>query len=482
MTARFCARRRLRPGGDAFGRCWFTLVAFAAVIAATSVLATGCRAESPSASQPMYHCPMHPDVVSDKPGDCPICQMRLVPIPTSRTGETAAAQATAPPAYHCPMHPEVVSDKPGDCPICEMRLVPIPKSRAGGAAGEGAAGAVPAALDIGVDRARLAGVRSVTAEKGRVERTVRAVGSVVADETRIRQVTTKIDGFVETLHVSATGQMVETGQALLELYSPELVASQEEYIRALKSAAEFEKSALPEVRRGGAELAAAARRRLERFDVPAEFLRRLEESGVPQRTITFPAPFAGYVTGRNVVAGQRIEPGMDLLTVTDLSQVWVIAQIYEAEARAAVPGRAARVTMPNDPNLAFAGRVGFVYPTVDPDARTLKVRLELPNPRGALKPGMFVTVELGTDAESGIVVPDSAVLDSGTRQLVFVESAPGRFEAREVQVGLRADGRAVVRSGVAAGERVASAANFLLDSETRLRTAAQASARKHEDR
>jgi len=202
---------------------------------------------------------------------------------------------------------------------------------------------------------------------------------------------------------------------------------------------------------------------------------------VAQRTITFMAPFAGYVTGKNIVAGQRIEPGMDLLTVTDLSRVWVIAQVYEAEARAAQPGRTARVTLPYDPTVTLGGRVTFVYPTVDPDARTLKVRLELANPRGALKPGMFLTVELGTDSEAGIVIPDSAVLDSGTRQLVFVESAPGRFEARDVAVGLRADGRAVVRSGLAAGERVASAANFLLDSETRLRNAALASAEKHQD-
>jgi membrane fusion protein, copper/silver efflux system len=409
-----------------------------------------------SVTKPLYQCPMHPDVVSDKPGDCPICGMRLVLVKTASPGGATA------PAIRPPQSADVGRATPGtSTPVRD-------------------AGRLPEEMNIGADGARLAGVRTVEAVKGRVSRTIRATGTVAIDETRVREVTTKVAGFVEKLHVNATGQMVHAGEPLFELYSPELLASQEEYVRARRSAAEFSKSALPEVRRGGEDLASAARRRLELFDVPAEFIRRLEETGTAQRTIVFNAPFAGFVTGKSVVAGQRIEPGMALLTVTDMSQVWILVQVFEAEAAAARPGRMATVTLPYDDTVSLRGRIDFVYPTIDADTRTLKVRLDMPNPKGLLKPGMFVSVELGSAWASGVVVPDSAVLDTGTRQVVYVESAPGRFTAREVSVALRADGRAAIRSGLDEGELVASSANFLLDSESRLRNAARGAAAKQE--
>jgi membrane fusion protein, copper/silver efflux system len=415
----------------------------------------GVKGRAANAAKVLYHCPMHPEYISDKPGDCPICGMRLVPIPPAAGGAPAAAAAPL-----------------GAAPTAGVSVV---RDGAGGLA-------TPTGLDVGVDRARLAGVRSVEAVSGRVTRTVRAAGSVAIDDTRVRQVTTKVAGFVERLYVNAVGQTVHVGDPLFELYSPELLIDQEEYLRARRSAAEFQTSALPEVRRGGTELAAAARRRLELYDVPPEFLDRLDQTGSAQRTVQFKAPFAGFVTAKSVVAGQRIEPGMDLLTLTDMSAVWVIAQVYEAEASLARPGAAARVTLPFAPGASLPARIAFVYPTLDVEARTLKVRLELANLQGALKPGMFVDVDLGSDTAYGVLVPDSAVIDSGPRQVVFVEPEPGRFLIRDVRVVLRADGKAVIGSGLSAGERVAVSANFLLDSESRLRTAAQASAHQHQER
>ncbi|MFB3852376.1 MAG: efflux RND transporter periplasmic adaptor subunit [Vicinamibacterales bacterium] len=501
-----------------------------AALAASLILTlavAGCGGED-GVSQILYHCPMHPDYVSDKPGDCPICGMRLVPLEkrgpsegnAARPGEAPAGATTttgrrnsgsqAADLYTCPMHPEVRSDRPGKCPICGMDLERVTKPGPRGesqpskesdeppaadesqhrppASGQSAAAGheghqgggqtgpvrrteAGTVISMTADQVRLAGVRTIAAARGRVAKEIRAVGTVEADETRVRQVTTKVAGFVEKLYTAAVGQHVAAGEPMFDLYSPELLASQEEYLRARKTSERFSRSALPEVRQGGADLAATARRRLELFDVPREFLERLEQTGAAERLVTFRAPFGGYVTQKNVLQGQRIEPGMPLVTLSDLSRVWVTAQVYEAEAAAARVGQPARVTLPHDPSVSLSGRVSFVYPTLDVESRTLKVRLEFANPRLMLKPGMFVNVDLSSGGDTGVVVPDSAILDTGTRSLVFVERTPGEFEARQVETGPRAEGLAVVRRGLAEGERVAVAANFLLDSESRLRNA-----------
>lgn len=391
-----------------------------------------------------------------------------------------AAEATG--LYTCPMHPDYISDKPGTCPICGMTLVPLkaeaPKQQAPGhqhqAMPPGAEAAPQGLAPVHTEdeRAQLAGVRTVEAVSETLSTTVRAVGNVVPDEARVRHVTSKVGGWVDKLYVNAVGQLVRAGQPLLELYSPELLATQEEYVRALRSAEELSKSSVPEVRRGAEDLASAARRRLELFDVPPDFIEQLRRTGTPQRTIVFRAPFGGYVSDKTVLEGHKIEPGEDLMTLTDLSRVWVSAQLYEAEAAAARVGRPATVTLPYDEATSLRGTVSLVYPTVDPQTRTIQVRLEFANAGLVLKPGMFVNVALERGRASGVVVPDSAVIDSGTRQVVFVEEAPGHFQPREVRVALRGDGHAVLAGGVKAGERVAVAANFLLDSESRLRGAA----------
>ncbi len=423
-----------------------------------------------------HHCPMHPTYVSDRPGDCPICGMRLVPIGKNRTDGSAApahathahAAAASEGGWVCPMAEcETHADGPGRCPKCGMDLVPVAASPNAAAAG------VPgmAAVETTGDGRRLAGVQTAVARHERIERQVRAAGTVVADETRIRHVHTRIAGWVDRLHVDFTGQAVRKGMPILAIYSQELVASQEEYLRAREAARRFGNSSLPEVRQGGEELVQAARRRLEAFDVPRSFIARLERTGRPQRAVPVLAPSSGVITAKQVFEGQQVEPGMDLFTVTDLSRVWIEADLYESEAARVRVGDEALLTLAQDPGAHRAGRVQFVSPSLDPETRTLKVRFDFDNPDGMLKPGMYADVRLTLEAADGLVVPDSAVMDTGVRQVAFVATGDGRFAPREVKVGLRTGGRALILAGLQDGEHVAVAANFLLDSESRLRAA-----------
>ncbi len=383
--------------------------------------------------------------------------------------------------YHCPMHPTYVQDGPGQCPICGMDLVPVPKAvsdstHAAVQSHETHAAAMasrPTHADVhaSAEALNLAGVRTTPAVRGSLSRTVRAVGTVVADETHTHEVHTRVSGWVEGLSVDFTGQFVRKGDPLLALYSPELVASQDEYVRARRAAVRFAASSLPEVRQGADDLVTSARERLLSFDVPAKLLDRLDAGGEAQRTVTLDAPTSGFVTTKDVFAGSRVEPGMTLFTISDLSRIWVDAAVYEQEASLIRVGQTADVTLPYDPAFRNTGRVSYVYPTLDPATRTLRVRVELANPDFALKPGMYANVELGMDSAEGMLIPEDAVLDSGVRQVVFVRTGEGVFEPREVELGVRSDGQVQVLAGVAEGEQVVVRANFLLDSESRLRSA-----------
>lgn len=444
----------------------------AVLLSAAFATALSCSRAADEA-RTLYHCPMHPTYVSDRPGDCPICGMKLVPVGQ----EKAEANPAHAPAhahqgkYVCPMEEcGTVSDEPGRCPKCGMELVPAPEGP-----GPAHAGHAPppdlAEVAPSPEGLRVAGVQTAAATRGRLSRTVRAVGQVTADETRIHRVHTKIAGYIERLYVNQTGQSVRKGQPLLALYSPELLASQEEFLRALEAARRFQTSSLPEVRKGGQDLLEAARRRLELFDVPASFLKELERTGRPRRTVTLLAPASGVVTLKGVFEGQRIEPDTEVMTVTDLSRVWVEADFYEHEARGLSVGQSATATLSYDATVSRAGRVTFVYPVLAADTRTLKVRLEFDNPDSRLRPGDFANVEVALESGEGVLVPDTAVLDTGERQVVFVAAGEGRFVPRVVVVSLRADGKALIASGLEEGETVVRAATFLLDSESRIRSA-----------
>ena len=448
-----------------------------------------------------YHCPMHPTYVADQPGDCPICGMRLVPIektptvpvpvpvpPTSDLRPRTSDVVSPSQVWVCPMAScGTVTDQPGRCPKCGMKLVPkdakdvdrlpepsgSPEAPASGAAPQASGALAPDHAPVVVDATalRLAGVQTAVARRDTLRRTVRAVGQVTADETRVRRVHTRISGWVDKLFVDFTGQAVRKGKPILAIYSQELMAGQEEYLRAREAAKKLGASSLPEVRKGGEELVAAARRRLELLDVPQAFLDELDRTGQSRRSVVLMAPSSGVVTAKQVFEGQQVDPGTELFTVTDLSHVWIEADLHENEAGRVHVGDEATLSLTSAPGARRTGRVKFVWPVLTPETRTLKVRFEFDNPDGALKPGMFADVDLVLDVANGVVVPDEAVMDTGTRQVVFVDTGDGRFEPRDVKVGLRADGRVQVVEGLRDGERVAAAANFLLDSESRLRAA-----------
>ena len=321
----------------------------------------------------------------------------------------------------------------------------------------------------GADAQRI-GVTYATASIGQTEREIRTVGQVTFDETRVKTVTAKIDGWLERLHVDFTGQAVRAGAPMFAVYSPMLVAAQEELLLARRLEADVANGS-EEARSSAAELLASARRRFSYWDVPAEEIARVERTGRAERTLTMRAPVSGFVVEKNVLEGQRIMAGEPLYRVADLSTVWVEGEVFEQDLRAVRLGQRVAAELEAYPGQTFTGRVTYVYPTVDPETRTAKVRVELPNPRLAFKPGMYATLRFfAMGSASALSIPRSAVLSTGERHLVFVKRPDGALEPRTVQIGTRTDDRIEVVSGLAAGEIVVASGTFLLDAESNLGT------------
>lgn len=327
-------------------------------------------------------------------------------------------------------------------------------------------------IKISTERVQKLGVRVAPVERRALDAVVRASGRIEVDERRLVSITPKFEGYIEKLYVNATGQVVAKGEPLFDAYSPELLAAQREYAVAAQGLAQL-KDADAQARAGIQRLADAALARLRLWDVTDEEIARLAASAEPRRTLTFRAPAGGIVLERKAVQGMRFMPGEMLLTIADLSNVWLIADVAEQDLGRVRVGTPARVRLDAYPGQAFEGRVTFIYPTLKAETRSAQVRIELANPGGRLKPAMFAQVELPASGVGGVqlVVPNSAVIDSGARRVVIVDLGAGRFEPREVKTGSRGDAFTVVTEGVKEGESVVVAANFLLDAESNLRAA-----------
>ncbi len=412
----------------------------------------------------LYHCPMHPAYTSDRPGDCPICGMKLVPVespgPSSAAGEREIAY------YRSPMDPKVRSDRPAKDAM-GMDFVPVYKDEITGSP----AVADRAAVVLSPERRQMLGLRTAPVRRIVLDRTIRTVGRLTPDERRLHHVHTKFDGYIEHLQVDFTGKFVRKGEPLASIYSPELVATQQEYLLAFEAQKQLADSGLPSVAKGSVDLLEAARQRLRQFDVSAADIEAIERTGEVKRTLNLYSDVSGYVTAKMALHGMRVTPADTLFDIADLSHLWAMADVYESDLPLVRLGMSATVTVPYLPGKTWTGLVTNVAPVVDEKTRTIKVRVEVDNAGGELKPEMFSDVVLKAAIGEGLVVPESAVVHSGEHDLVFVDTAGSRLEPRSVQLGARVPEGLQVLSGLAEGESVVTSANFLLDSESSLKAA-----------
>ncbi len=426
--------------------------------------------KSSTNSEQLYTCGMHLQVIQNKPGNCPICGMKLTSIrkqPTPDQSITHAMDNSAKNApdktktrkvkfYKSTMMPGEISPTPQKDSM-GMDMVPIYENE------------VTDSSSISIDPVTIQnmGIRTGLVSKGPVRGVIRTVATIDYNETTLADITTKFKGWIAKLYVDATGKQVHRGDPLFEVYSPDLYTAQTEYLLALEN-----KSSTPS---DTEELKASALTKLIYFDISDDQIAELEHTRNVKKTLHIDSPRDAIVVEKMVVEGQMVEPGMKLYRLADLSIVWVQAQIYEEDLAFVKPGQEAVVSLSYLPDRKFRGRVTYIYPTVDEKTRTARVRMEFHNPGYFLKPGMFATVELQTELmHSGILVPESAVLRSGEKNTVFVALEGGHFEPRVITLGPRSENNMYqVLSGLTEGERVVTSGQFMLDSESQLQEAIQ---------
>jgi Cu(I)/Ag(I) efflux system membrane fusion protein len=326
-------------------------------------------------------------------------------------------------------------------------------------------------VEIPADKQQLIGVKTATVSFRPLQRTIRTVGRIEYDEKKINTINTKFEGWIEKLFVNTTGSYVKKGEPLAEIYSPELLATQREFLNALKWKNSFKKEGelAAQLARDAETLLEAARERLRLWDITEEQIRKVEETGRPIKTLTLYSPTSGNVVQKAAIQGMKVMPGEKLFDIVDLSSIWIIADIYEYELPFVRVGEQASINLSYLPGKKFLSRIDYIYPTLAGETRTAKIRFTLINPGDQLKPQMYTDVILKINLGKRLVIPEDAVIDTGVRQIVYVYRGEGNFEPREISVGLRTDKMIEVTQGLRAGEKVASAANFLIDSEAKLK-------------
>ena len=439
------------------------------ILLGLGLLLVGCASEKKTSEEvqvsaedkQLYSCGMHPNVIQEGPGNCPICGMKLTPI-------GGVATATAPSEqkgerkilyWRAPMDPSYISPEPGKSPM-GMDLIPVYE-------GEETFGAT---VRINPTVEQNMGIRMAEVERMNLSQRIRTIGRIDYNESKVGHVHTKFSGWIEKTHANITGQKVEKGQALLDIYSPQLVSAQEEYLDALRNLGDSGRQLSESARANLESILASSRRRLEYFDISQDQISRLETTGVVGKTMTILSPFTGIVVEKHALDGMEVQSGMMLYIVADLSEIWVYGDIYEYEAAWVNEGQPATMTLSYDPGRKYKGTTQYIYPYLEEKTRTIKVRLSFPNPNLDLKPGMYANVEIETSPLTNVVaVPMEAVIFSGERNLVFVSLGEGRFAPRDVTIGIESgDGYYEVKDGLSEGEVVVTSGQFLLDSESKL--------------
>jgi len=420
----------------------------------------------PWGAKQLWTCGMHPQVIKDKPGNCPICGMALMPVKetTSKTTATDSEKKDRKIKYwRAPMDPSYVSDKPGKSPM-GMDLVPVYEDEAGSQSG----------IRVSSSFLQNFAVRTAVAEKGSIPVDIRTVGVLAYNEKNIVSVNTKFQGWIEKAKVNYVGETVRRGETLFEVYSPQLVTTQEEYLATLDYVKKLSSGAYPGAAERAKSLLKASEDRLRYWDITEDQIEALRQSKRITRTLKVLSPVSGILTEKmtDSLEGMKIAPGMNIYKIADLSTVWVQVEVFEYQIRQLRLGQMARVTVDAFPGHLWTGRIAYIDPTVNSQTRTLKAYVEISNPRWKLRPQMYANVDIPVPAASGVVrVPDEAVLHSGTRNVVIVQKEKGLFEPREVQLGATGGGYQEVRSGLRAGEVVVTSSQFLIDSESNLKEA-----------
>jgi Cu(I)/Ag(I) efflux system membrane fusion protein/cobalt-zinc-cadmium efflux system membrane fusion protein len=417
-------------------------------------LATVVEDEAIEETGGLWTCGMHPQVLESEPGQCPICRMNLTPV----------AQEDSAEAWTCSMCPEVRESGPGQCPMCGMDLIPV----------ESEASHEQHDNVVKIDPAVVQNMGVLTEEVARrdVRRRIKAVGYLDYDQEKMVSVTTKYTGFVEKVFVNYLGQPVEKGDPLFEVYSPELVQTEEELLSALAFSRRMEEAS-EDAKARAVGLVEAARTRLSYWDIAPEQVEELERTGEVFRTLTVTAPASGVVMKRmHGLEGMAIRPGMEALHISDMSTMWLTVEVFEDQLPWVATGSRAEVSLTYFPGDSFTGRVLFVEPELSEKTRTAKLALRVPNSKGKLRVGMYATVVFEPVAvREAITIPAHAVLRTGERNIAVLSLGEGRFAPREIELGMEGDGYIQVLSGLEEGDEVVTSAQFLIDSESSLREA-----------